>query len=282
LVTLALYTIVQNITGETSFSAAQAFTTLSLVNLISAPVAVLVQSFPGFASGLASLARVQNYVISTHSRGDETPAKCPPWSSQGTTADEKSMRSTIPSRRPLTPTRGSRDEETCVVVRKGTFGWREDAPILKNIDFRATRGSLNLITGPVAAGKSTLLWGILGELPASGGDVWMERSQISFCPQTPWLVSGSVRHNIICGMKYEKEWYDQVIAACALTQDLKSLDNGDHHEVGNEGRNLSGGQLQRVVRVMAPILLLTKFDQKTLTSLCPFRRWQEPSILVVP
>ncbi|KAH7305242.1 P-loop containing nucleoside triphosphate hydrolase protein [Stachybotrys elegans] len=259
LITFALYTVVQNITGELSFSAAQAFTTLSLVNLISGPVSVLVQSFPGFASGISSLARIQDYVIATRSTTCGNPDILP--HSPLPPVDEKGSRLLGSSLTALTPSDGSTAEELHVVVKEGTFGWREDAKVLNNINFKIAQGSLTLVTGPVGAGKSTLLWGILGELPFSRGHIWKQKSQTSFCPQTPWLVSGSIRHNIVCGTKYEKEWYDQVIAACSLVEDLRNIDNGDQHEVGNEGRNLSGGQRQRValaraVYARSPLVIL--------------------------
>ena len=43
-----------------------------------------------------------------------------------------------------------------------------------------------------------------------------------------------------------KEWYENVIEACALTRDLQLLDHGDMTEVGERGITLSGGQKQRI------------------------------------
>lgn len=48
------------------------------------------------------------------------------------------------------------------------------------------------------------------------------------------------------GRKFDKDFYQQVIGACALTQDIQMLPGGDQTEIGEKGINLSGGQKQRV------------------------------------
>jgi ABC-type multidrug transport system fused ATPase/permease subunit len=59
----------------------------------------------------------------------------------------------------------------------------------------------------------------------------------------------------------DKSRYDKVLEACALSEDLKSLQDGDDTEIGANGVNLSGGQkwrvtLARAVYSRAEILLM--------------------------
>ena len=54
------------------------------------------------------------------------------------------------------------------------------------------------------------------------------------------------RENILIGADYVKDWYENVIDACALTRDLQLLDHSDMTEVGERGITLSGGQKQRI------------------------------------
>ena len=46
-------------------------------------------------------------------------------------------------------------------------------------------------------------------------------------------------HSNICfGHRFDREWYDRVIRACALTEDLAILPGGDQAEVGEKGLTL--------------------------------------------
>lgn len=70
-----------------------------------------------------------------------------------------------------------------------------------------------------------------------------------------------MRENITFGHRYEQDFYELVIEACALKEDLKLLPHGDSTEVGEKGISLSGGQkariaLARAVYARADIYLL--------------------------
>ncbi len=69
---------------------------------------------------------------------------------------------------------------------------------------------------------------------------------IAYSSQVAWIQNATLRDNILFGKKYRKRWYDAVISACALEDDLKMLAGGDLTEIGEKGINLSGGQKQRV------------------------------------
>jgi ATP-binding cassette subfamily C (CFTR/MRP) protein 1 len=59
-------------------------------------------------------------------------------------------------------------------------------------------------------------------------------------------LSGNIRDNILFGNPFDKEKYQKVINACALTKDLELFANGDLTEIGERGINMSGGQKQRI------------------------------------
>ena len=63
--------------------------------------------------------------------------------------------------------------------------------------------------------QSSVLSALLGELPPSQGKVSV-LGKIAYVSQQPWLFPGTVKSNILFGKKYEKEWYEKVIKACAL------------------------------------------------------------------
>ena len=69
--------------------------------------------------------------------------------------------------------------------------------------------------------------------------------------QTAWIQNATLRDNILFGSPFNQQRYDEVIEACALTQDLQILVAGDQTEIGEKGINLSGGQKQRVALARA-------------------------------
>lgn len=229
---------------------------MSLINLIAAPISVLIQALPAFTGGLASLSRIQTYVASSKSAGTiQTGESSHRRASHSTTDFSQSgseKQNQVPRKQNLedeaeTEAWPERVAGKSVIVKQAKFGWTSSNAIIQDAEFELSDGSFTIVTGSVGSGKSTLLLGLLQQTPIYRGDVWMRHSSISFCSQSPWLVSGTIRHNIVCGARFEKPWYDEVVEACALEKDLEGFAEGDLHEVGNEGGNLSGGQRQRIV-----------------------------------
>ncbi|KAL9189124.1 hypothetical protein ACHAXT_011614 [Thalassiosira profunda] len=131
---------------------------------------------------------------------------------------------------------------------------------LKNISCSIERGSLVAVVGTVGSGKSSFLSAILGEMEAlDGAKVYMppksgeppHENVVSYCSQSPWVVNDTLRGNILFGRPFDEQRYDQVVKACALTDDLSVLPAGDMTEIGERGINLSGGQKARVALARA-------------------------------
>ncbi|KAL9250967.1 ABC transporter C family member 13-like protein [Drosera capensis] len=108
--------------------------------------------------------------------------------------------------------------------------------------------SLNQL--PVGSGKSSLLNAILGEMQKIGG--WIHRNgSVAYVPQVPWVLSGSIRENILFGKEYNPTRYGDVIQACALDIDISRMQGEDMSFVGEKGANLSGGQRARLALARA-------------------------------
>eukprot|EP00731_Ephydatia_muelleri_P021891 Em0014g482a len=117
---------------------------------------------------------------------------------------------------------------------------------LQNISFNVNKDAPFLaVVGPVGSGKSTLLQCLLGELHPVQGTVEV-KGKIAYASQDPWLFTGTLRDNILFGCPFYVDWYDAVLDACALHQDIEQLPNGDLTIVGERGGTLSGGQKARV------------------------------------
>ena len=74
-------------------------------------------------------------------------------------------------------------------VEKLTLTWPDGArPVVKDVSFSLPRGRFAMVVGPVASGKTTLLKGLLGEVPNAEGIVSIGRTRMAWCDQTPWLI----------------------------------------------------------------------------------------------
>uniref|UniRef100_S4RIY5 ABC-type xenobiotic transporter n=1 Tax=Petromyzon marinus TaxID=7757 RepID=S4RIY5_PETMA len=109
-------------------------------------------------------------------------------------------------------------------------------------------GQLVGVVGKVGSGKSSLLAAITGDLFRCSGGVLVKRLEEGFglFTQETWIQHGTVRDNILFGSRYDEDKYLSIIRACALSEDLKALANGDRTEVGENGVTLSGGQKARI------------------------------------
>lgn len=134
-----------------------------------------------------------------------------------------------------------------IEIEKGTFSWDVDAktPTLKDVQLVVRRGMKVAICGSVGSGKSSLLSSVLGEIPRLEGLVKISGSK-AYVSQTPWILTGNVRENILFGNPYDHERYEKTIKGCALIKDFELFASGDLTEIGERGINMSGGQKQRI------------------------------------
>src|SRR6201996_6961589 len=84
---------------------------------------------------------------------------------------------------------------------------------------------------------------------------------VAYVAQNAWIMNASVRDNILFGHRWDPQFYEKTIHACALIEDLAMLPDGDRTEVGEKGISLSGGQkarlqLARAVYARADVYLL--------------------------
>ncbi|NXM91144.1 MRP7 protein, partial [Oenanthe oenanthe] len=122
---------------------------------------------------------------------------------------------------------------------------------IENLSVR--KGMLLGVVGKVGSGKSSLLAAITGELIKQGGRVYVCDLEQGFglATQEPWIQFTTVRENILFGREYDARLYEEVLEACALSEDLKILPAGDQTEVGENGVTLSGGQKARIALARA-------------------------------
>ncbi|CAA0842483.1 ABC transporter C family member 9 [Striga hermonthica] len=134
-----------------------------------------------------------------------------------------------------------------VEIDGGKFSWDMDFenPTLDGIRLKVKKGMKVAICGTVGSGKSSLLSCVLGEMNRLAGKVRVCGSK-AYVPQSPWILTGNIRENILFGRCYESDKYERTIEACALVKDFELFGAGDLTEIGERGINMSGGQKQRI------------------------------------
>ena len=133
-------------------------------------------------------------------------------------------------------------------------------PTINGVTLSVRAGSYVAIVGPSGAGKTTLVDLILGlydpdrgELRVGGLDPRNLREQmpglISYVPQRPGLVSGSIANNVALGVpdeEIDKSRVAEVLGKAQLSDFVGSLPNGINSSLGSHSDSLSGGQIQRL------------------------------------
>nr|XP_043631930.1 ABC transporter C family member 8-like [Erigeron canadensis] len=134
-----------------------------------------------------------------------------------------------------------------ISIQNGNFAWDPESPTptLKNVNLEVKYGHKVAVCGSVGAGKSSLLYAILGEISKTSGTVGISGT-IAYVSQTSWIQSGTIQDNILYGKPMERTKYEKAIMACALDKDIETFNYGDLTEIGQRGLNLSGGQKQRI------------------------------------
>ncbi|KAK4216035.1 P-loop containing nucleoside triphosphate hydrolase protein [Rhypophila decipiens] len=159
-----------------------------------------------------------------------------------------------------------RDQRTsAILVKSLDVSWSNGQTALSSINIDIPKGSIVACSGPVGSGKTTLARAILGEkFPSLSGivETCSIGGRIAYCAQTAWLPNRTIRE-VIHGPGTETKslgyvddgqdtaWYQTVVQACCLDEDLGLLPDGDSTVVGDGGMNLSGGQRQRVALARA-------------------------------
>jgi ABC-type multidrug transport system fused ATPase/permease subunit len=160
-------------------------------------------------------------------------------------------------------------------VEEASFRYGEGRRALKGVSLQARRGELTVLTGPNGSGKTTLLDLIPRFSPLARGRILIDgqdvatlslaslRSQIGLVSLDMPLFSGSVRENVVYGLRRapDERRLAEVARLSGLDGVLRRRQDGWETQVGPGGQALSDGQRQRVALARAlaidpPILLL--------------------------
>lgn len=138
-----------------------------------------------------------------------------------------------------------------------SFRYKEDVPLIEDMNLEVKQGQTIAIVGPTGAGKTTLVNLLLrfyeinqGKISIDGVDIkHIQRSQLrkmfGMVLQDTWLFNGTIADNIAYG-KEGATMEDIVQAAKAAHADhfIRTLPDGYNTVLGEEATNISQGQKQ--------------------------------------
>ncbi|KAJ3211994.1 hypothetical protein HK099_007873 [Clydaea vesicula] len=150
--------------------------------------------------------------------------------------------------------KGVDTEEIICLMKNASFKWTSSiAPnedigqnILSDIDLTINKGKLLGVCGPVGSGKSSFASALLGEMDCTGGMYGLRKTvkdpngetrklKIAYCSQIPWIISGTIKDNILFSETYNEDWFKVVISACELERDIESFPEGVETLIGERG-----------------------------------------------
>lgn len=141
----------------------------------------------------------------------------------------------------------------------------DEKSAVKDINLTIPSAGLYAFAGKSGAGKTTVGDMILGILTPNHGhiivnddyklsdiDLYKWRQMVGYVPQEAFLVSGSIKENILLGAEDQSEENVRRVSEQAqLKTFIASLESGYETPVGDYGVRLSGGQKQRIALARA-------------------------------
>ncbi|WP_150270200.1 ABC transporter ATP-binding protein [Paenibacillus tepidiphilus] len=148
-------------------------------------------------------------------------------------------------------------EEGSVEFRHVKFGYKEDEPLIEDMNIEVSPGQTIAIVGPTGAGKTTLINLLMRFYEIIGGEILIDgvnitamkrgelRSKFGMVLQDTWLFNGTIMENIAYGREGATE-ADVVRAAKAAHADhfIRTLPLGYNTVLNEEASNISQGQKQ--------------------------------------
>jgi len=141
-----------------------------------------------------------------------------------------------------------------------TFGYSEGTPpILKDLRIPIKNGGITAVIGPNGSGKTTLLKVLMGLYAPQEGRILLDNGDINqysrkdlskwigYAPQETFLLSGSIRENILATHPdATDEDLREAAQFAGLDTFVRLLPDGYDTDVGEAGTIMSGGVRQRI------------------------------------
>jgi len=171
------------------------------------------------------------------------------------------VRSFVPVAAPVVSGTVDHERGLAVAARGVRYRYAGDQhDTIRGVSLDIVPGQYVAVVGPSGAGKTTIVDLLLGLVSPRTGTVKIGGLEpnalralapgiVSYVPQKPGLVAGSIAENIALGVRPEEIDFDLVrsaVESAYLSDFIETLPDGLHTSVGKQVDALSGGQIQRI------------------------------------
>ncbi|EME23332.1 bifunctional ABC lipid A exporter [Rhodococcus triatomae BKS 15-14] len=140
-----------------------------------------------------------------------------------------------------------------------SFRYKEDTPLIDDMNLIVRPGQMIAIVGPTGAGKTTLVNLVMRFYEVDAGRILLDgvdistmtrddlRSRMGMVLQDTWLFGGTIRDNIAYGRPGATE--DEIVAAARVShvdRFVRTLPKGYDTVIDEEGNNISAGEKQLI------------------------------------
>lgn len=146
-----------------------------------------------------------------------------------------------------------------ISIQHLTFTYPQaQVPALKDINMVFHKNEKTALVGGSGSGKSTIAKILCKYFDSYSGNVQVDGCEVRrikrdhyyqrvmMIPQTPYLFSDSIYNNICLYQKYDTKEVEKAICLAGLSEFMQKQPEGWNTVLAEGGRNLSGGQAQRI------------------------------------
>lgn len=142
-----------------------------------------------------------------------------------------------------------------------------DLPLTSPLNWDITASNMVAISGDSGSGKTTLLNTLAGFMPALSGSMTHSiKSSIAYLPQKPWIKNNTIYENLkALAPNATRAEMTAALDQLGLLDELAANHLGLDTLIGEHGKGLSGGQMQRMAfaRVLLNPTPIIIFDEPT-------------------
>ncbi|MFM6924767.1 MAG: ATP-binding cassette domain-containing protein [Ferruginibacter sp.] len=161
-----------------------------------------------------------------------------------------------------TTTRNTGEQQQCaldsVELKELYFTYREQ-PVLQHFSMTINKGDFIGITGESGIGKTTLMNVLLGFLPVDSGEIYFNENPVSsesikqywpaiaYVRQQGFFIHDTLVRNITLEEDhYDRKQFQSAMHISGLEELAKTFPEGIEKIISENGKNISGGQQQRI------------------------------------